>query len=110
MATNQNDTTKQSECDSLRQDLESNNRSLEILKKQRNDIIYTQELDKLKTIAITIQQLEDENANIVAARRKLGCDDNKTPKSNNDNQTAISTSSVRRKDARALEKIIKTNN
>ena len=108
--TGNNYNSAQSECDRLKNDLQRNKGMLDGLKKQRDDLIsdsqtnnYRMNLEELGILTEAIKGYQDEISKLESLSQTLGCNKNNKPQISFDNQSIISTSSVRRKDAKALE-------
>lgn len=73
---------------------------LEILLNDTNS-----DLDEIQAIRGIFEEINKELLRLKAEQQKQGCQSGGSSEVTNDNQTVISTSSVRRKDARALQVI-----
>lgn len=91
-------------CKSLAEELETNKNSLITLMKELNSVISGKpsKYGNLDTINNAIKIIGNSNLEIEVKRRDLGCPDEENQKIFIDNQTIISTSSVRRKNQKAL--------
>ncbi|CAN5740499.1 hypothetical protein BH11BAC3_BH11BAC3_37650 [soil metagenome] len=100
---NQNDNSRQFKCDCLKKEIEESKNSLNELRKHMISLINNNDFDQLAKISPGTSFFENDIAGKEAEIRKLGCVETESPQRLDNNQTIISTSSVRRKDRFALE-------
>lgn len=92
-------------CQSIQNQIDTTNGVLGDWQDKLNYLLSDTEsdLDDIRTIQGIVESLNKELSNLKAEQRRLKCPTSEASELPQDNQTVISTSSVRKKDARAFE-------